>query len=38
MADHQEHEEVKSESLLEKISGKLHDHDSSSSSDSDNEK
>lgn len=39
MADHQEHEEVKGESLLEKISGKIHDHDSSSSSsDSDNEK
>ncbi|CAK8579257.1 unnamed protein product [Lathyrus sativus] len=39
MADHQEHDEVKSESLLEKISGKIHDHDSSSSSsDSDNEK
>ncbi|CAI8619520.1 unnamed protein product [Vicia faba] len=39
MADHQEHEEVKGESFLEKISGKNHDHDSSSSSsDSDNEK
>jgi len=39
MADHQEHEEVKSESLLDKISGKIHDHDSSSSSsDSDNDK
>lgn len=39
MADHQEHDEVKGESLLEKISGKIHDHDSSSSSsDSDNEK
>jgi hypothetical protein len=37
MADHNEHEEVKSESLLDKISGKIHDHDSSSSSsDSDN--
>ncbi|CAL0331025.1 unnamed protein product [Lupinus luteus] len=31
MADHHEHEEVKGESLLEKISGKIHDHDSSSS-------
>jgi len=39
MADHQEHDEVKGESLLEKVSGKIHDHDSSSSSsDSDNEK
>ena len=38
MAEHHEHEEVKGESLLEKISGKIHDHDSSSSSDSDNEK
>nr|AFK42129.1 unknown [Medicago truncatula] len=40
MADHNEHEEVKSESLLDKISGKIHDHhdSSSSSSDSDNDK
>ena len=38
MAEHHEHEEVKGESLLEKISGKIHDHDSSSSSDSDNDK
>lgn len=39
MADHHEHEEVKGESLSEKISSKIHDHDSSSSSsDSDNEK
>lgn len=38
MAEHHEHEEAKGESLLEKISGKIHDHDSSSSSDSDNEK
>ncbi|OIW09943.1 hypothetical protein TanjilG_32092 [Lupinus angustifolius] len=37
MADHHEHEEVKGESLLDKISGIVHDHDSSSS-DSDNEK
>lgn len=44
MADHHEHEheheETKGESLLEKISEKIHDHhsSSSSSSDSDNEK
>jgi len=38
MAEHHEHEEAKGESLLDKISGKIHDHDSSSSSDSDNEK
>ena len=39
MAEHHEHEEGKGESLLDKISGKIHDHDdSSSSSDSDNEK
>ncbi|XP_061337810.1 reticulon-like protein B2 [Gastrolobium bilobum] len=38
MAEHHEHEEPKGESLLDKISGKIHDHDSSSSSDSDNEK
>lgn len=38
MAEHHEHDEAKGESLLEKISGKIHDHDSSSSSDSDNEK
>lgn len=40
MADHNEHEDVKSESLLDKISGKIHDHhdSSSSSSDSDNDK
>ncbi|OIV94055.1 hypothetical protein TanjilG_14302 [Lupinus angustifolius] len=31
MADHHEHEEVKGESLLEKISGKIHELDSSSS-------
>ncbi|MED6191501.1 Reticulon-like protein B2 [Stylosanthes scabra] len=39
MAEHHEHDEGKGESLLDKISGKIHDHDdSSSSSDSDNEK
>ncbi|KAF7828207.1 reticulon-like protein B2 [Senna tora] len=38
MADHHEHEESKSESLMEKIAEKIHDHDSSSSSDSDGEK
>lgn len=38
MAEHHEHDESKGESLLDKISGKIHDHDSSSSSDSDNEK
>ncbi|OIV93653.1 hypothetical protein TanjilG_04885 [Lupinus angustifolius] len=38
MTDHHEHDELKDESLLEKISGKIHNHDSSSSSDSDNEK
>ncbi|XP_027340140.1 reticulon-like protein B2 [Abrus precatorius] len=38
MAEHHEHEEAKGESLLDKVSGKIHDHDSSSSSDSDNEK
>ncbi|KAI4315483.1 hypothetical protein L6164_028284 [Bauhinia variegata] len=38
MAEHHEHEESKVESLMEKISEKIHDHDSSSSSDSDNEK
>ncbi|KAI4326880.1 hypothetical protein L6164_019404 [Bauhinia variegata] len=38
MAEHHEHEESKAESLMEKISEKIHDHDSSSSSNSDNEK
>lgn len=39
MAEHHEYEEAKGDSLLDKISGKIHDHhDSSSSSDSDNEK
>ncbi|TKY60682.1 Reticulon protein B2 [Spatholobus suberectus] len=38
MAEIHENEEAKGESLLEKISGKIHDHYSSSSSDSDNEK
>ncbi|MQL41325.1 reticulon family protein, partial [Escherichia coli] len=38
MAEHHEHEEAKGESLLKKISGKIHDQDSSSSSDSENEK
>ncbi|XP_028774800.1 reticulon-like protein B1 [Neltuma alba] len=39
MAEHHEHDEPKSESLLDKVSEKIHDHhSSSSSSDSDNEK
>ncbi|KAI9108440.1 hypothetical protein K1719_020631 [Acacia pycnantha] len=38
MAEHHEHEEPKSESLLDKVSEKVHDHHSSSSSDSDDEK
>ncbi len=38
MAELHEHEEAKGESLLKKISGKIHDQDSSSSSDSENEK
>lgn len=38
MAEHNEHEEVKSESLVEKVSEKIHDlHSSSSSSSSDSE-
>ena len=37
MAEHHDHDEPKGESLIDKISGKIHAHDSSSS-DSDNEK
>ncbi|EEF51268.1 reticulon-like protein B1 [Ricinus communis] len=37
MADEHHHEESKGESLMDKISEKIHGHDSSSSSDSDND-
>ncbi|KAK9668061.1 hypothetical protein RND81_13G032800 [Saponaria officinalis] len=38
MADHHNHDELKGESLMEKIADKIHPHDSSSSSDSDDYK